>query len=278
MATTITKGPENQADPLISVVIPCYNDGGYLPETLQRLSLQTFSDFEIIIVNDGSNDQQTLDILKQISEEGKATVLHKVNGRMSSARNHGVRHARGKIIAALDSDDYFHPSFFKKALAILEKEPDTAVVTSYIQLFGEFRAVGKPRGNTPFNQLFSSQIPAVAIVRKHCFEEVGGYDEEMKQGYEDWEFYIRIYKKGWNIRVIPQKLLFYRQTKKSTLKNDTGPSRSALIGYIVDKHRDWYLENLKDLMTRQEVIYTETRISYQRIFKMLKDRLTNRYP
>src|SRR4051812_34519383 len=124
-------------NPLISVVIPCYNDGIYLPETLHRLSKQDLQDFEIIIVNDGSTDGKTLEILNSLASD-KIKVLHKENGRMSSARNYGVKQAKGKYIAALDADDYFHPSFFRKAIDILQEEENTAVVTSYIQMFGEF--------------------------------------------------------------------------------------------------------------------------------------------
>jgi len=102
-------------EPLISVVIPCYNDGRYLPETLERLSKQTYSNFEIIIVNDGSTDAETLKILDQLASQGDGIqVLHKKNGRMSSARNHGAAAAKGEILVALDADDYFDPQFFKK--------------------------------------------------------------------------------------------------------------------------------------------------------------------
>ena len=117
---------------LISVVIPCFNDGAYLPETISKLKTQTYTNFEIIVVNDGSTDEATLEVLNLISDKG-VTVLHKENGRMSSARNHGVKYAKGKFIAALDADDYFDPSFFKKAVDILNIEPTTAVVTSYIK-------------------------------------------------------------------------------------------------------------------------------------------------
>jgi glycosyltransferase involved in cell wall biosynthesis len=279
VATNITKGTGkgSPALPLISVVIPCFNDGIYLGETLEKLRKQTFTGFEVIIVNDGSTDEGTLKVLGEISGSGAATVLHKTNGRMSSARNYGVLHARGSIIAALDADDYFHPGFFQKGLALLAGDDNLAVVSSYIQLFGEYRKVAKPRGGSPFNLLFSSQIPACALVRKRCWDEIGGYDENMRNGYEDWEFYIRIFRKGWTIHVIKERLFFYRQTKKSTLVNDTGPNRAALISYIVDKHKDWYLENIKVLMTREQVLYTEARISYQRIFKMIIDRLRGKY-
>ena len=203
------------ATPLISVVIPCYNDGQFLPETIERLRQQSFTDHEIIIVNDGSTDKQTLDVLGELAKKD-ITVLHKENGRMSSARNYGAKQAKGKYIAALDADDYFHESFFKKAVDILNADENTAVVSSYIQLFGEFKAVAKPRSGSDYAYMFKSQIPACAMVRKSCWDVIGGYDEKMVNGYEDWEFYIRIVQKGWNIQVIPEKLLFYRQTKKST--------------------------------------------------------------
>ena len=264
------------ATPLISVVIPCYNDGKYLPETIERLKQQTFTDYEIIIVNDGSTDKQTLEVLDALSTTG-IVVLHKENGRMSSARNHGVRHAKGEYIAALDADDYFHNDFFKRAIAIFKDNANTAVVSSHIQLFGEYTAVARPRSGTPYNYMFSSQIPACAMVRKTCWDAVGGYDEKMVNGYEDWEFYIRIVQKGWDIHVIPEKMLFYRQTKKSTLKNFTDTNRKEIISYIVDKHKDWYLERLKELMADQAVLYRHSRISYQLITEMIRNRVTKKY-
>ena len=264
-------------NPLISVVIPCFNDGNYLPETISKLSLQTNQSFEIIIVNDGSTDSNTLQVLDQLDEQPNITVLHKENGRMSSARNHGVNHAKGKYIAALDADDYFDPSFFEKAVAILEQEPTTAVVTSYIKYFGNKTGISKPRGGNAFNFLFSNQCPACAMVRKDIWDKVGGYDESMKLGYEDWEFYIRITKLNMEVHLIPECLLFYRQTEKSTLKNDTHPNRAGIIQYILEKHKDWYVECLTKLIDNKEVIYTESRIAYGTIWKLLKNRLTKKY-
>ncbi|MBY0479743.1 MAG: glycosyltransferase family 2 protein [Chitinophagaceae bacterium] len=262
--------------PFISVVIPCYNSGAYLPETISRLRQQTYSHFEIIVVNDGSTDVQTIELLEGLSKQG-ITVLHKANGRMSSARNFGVQHAKGTVIAALDADDYFDSSFFEKAIAVLSEKTEVAVVTSHIQLFGNYREVARPRGGNAFNFLFSSECPACAIVRKDCWDAIGGYDENMKMGYEDWEFYIRITQKGWLVEVIPEKLLFYRQTNNSTHKNDTIPHRQELVNYIIDKHHDWYLECLKKLVAEKQVLYTESRIALPTIFKMFMNRLRKKY-
>ena len=265
--------PQN---PLISVVIPCYNDGAYLPETISKLKEQSYSNFEIIVVNDGSTDQATLSVLNKLTEKG-ITVLHKENGRMSSARNYGVKHAKGSIIAALDADDYFDPSFFKKAIKILEEKEEVAVVTSHIQMFGDFKEFARPRGGNAFNFLFTNECPACAIVRKSCWDEVGGYDENMRLGYEDWEFYIRITKMGWLVDVIQEKLLYYRQTTKSTLKNDTTPRRQEIINYILDKHHDWYIENLKKLISNKQVLYSDSRIAYKTIFNLLMNRLKKKH-
>lgn len=264
------------ASPLISVVIPCFNDGLFLPETIEKLKAQTYPHFEIIVVNDGSTDSVTLDVLTNLSRQN-IKVLHKENGRMSSARNYGVQHASGRLIAALDADDYFHPQFFEKAIAILDKDADVAVVTSYIQLFGQVKKIAKPRGGTEYNFLFSNQCPACAMVRKRCWDTVGGYDEEMKNGYEDWEFYIRITQKGWRVHVIPEILFYYRQTEKSTHKNFTLPNRAALVSYIVDKHKDWYLEKLKELITNEALLYKNSRISYKTIAEALRNRITGKY-
>ncbi len=264
-------------NPLISVVIPCFNDGVYLPETISKLTLQTEQSFEIIIVNDGSTDTHTLEVLNQFATQENITVLHKENGRMSSARNHGVKYAKGKFIAALDADDYFDSSFFKQAVDILNIEPTTAVVTSYIKYFGNKTGTSKPRGGNAFNFLFSNQCPACAMVRKEVWDQVGGYDESMKLGYEDWEFYIRITKLNLVVHLIPEYLLYYRQTNKSTLKNDTHPNRAQLIEYIVEKHKDWYATCLTKLINDKQVIYTESRIAFATIWKLLKNRLTGKY-
>lgn len=263
--------------PLISVVIPCYNDGEYLPETIRHLRKQTYRHFEILIVNDGSTKEATLNTLNDLAQQPDIKVLHKENGRMSSARNYGVKHAKGELIAALDADDYFHPTFFEKSLNVLEQNENIAVVTSYMQLFGETNKVSKPRGGDEYNFLFSNQCPACAMVRKSCWDAIGGYDETMIYGYEDWEFYIRITQQGWKVHVIPEKLFFYRQTKKSTHNNDTLPHREEIISYIVDKHKDWYAKKIKELIAREQVVYTNSRISYPLIVEMIRNRITKKY-
>ena len=105
--------------PLVTVIIPCYNDGHYLDDSVSSVKSQTFTDIEIIIVNDGSTDHATIQKLNSFNDP-LITVLNKENGHLSSARNHGIRHAKGQIIVTLDSDDRFEKTFIEKGVAILK--------------------------------------------------------------------------------------------------------------------------------------------------------------
>ena len=261
----------------ISVVIPCFNDGLYLQETIEKVKLQTFTDFEIIIVDDGSTDQHTLDVLKNIQQQKEITVYHIPNQRMSAARNYGIERANAELIVTLDADDYFDKTFFQKALDILNNENNIAVVSCYIRNFGLNKKLFKPRGGTIKNFLFSNQCAMCAMFRKSVWMEVGKFDEQMKLGYEDWEFFIRVTAKGYLVKIIPEILFYYRQTKKSTLKNDTIPNEKEIVSYIIQKHQELYKEQIAELIIKKQVLYTEARISWQNIKKMILNRLTSKY-
>src|SRR5690349_6578170 len=99
--------------PLVSVIIPCYNDGHYIDDSVSSIRSQTFADWEIIIVNDGSTDESTLAKLRTF-DDPLITVLHKENGHLSYARNHGISHAKGVIIVTLVADDKFEKTFIEK--------------------------------------------------------------------------------------------------------------------------------------------------------------------
>ena len=268
----------NQQTDLISVVIPCYNDGMYITETVEKTKAQTYKNIEIIIVNDGSTDAHTIKTLDALHLQDGVTVLHKENGKMSSARNYGVAHAKGRYIVTLDADDYFEKTFFSIAKNLLDTHDNYVAVSCYMKNFGLNKKKFKPRGGNVYNFLFSNQCPSCAMLKKTDWDLVNGYDEEMVLGYEDWEFYLRLTAKtNKEVHIIPKYLYNYRQTSESTLKNISDPNASTIIDYIVNKHPELYLECLKKLILEKEVLYTESRISWQNIINMIKNRLTAKY-
>jgi glycosyltransferase involved in cell wall biosynthesis len=239
--------------PLVSVIIPCYNDGQYLDDSVSSIKKQTFTDLEIIIVNDGSTEESTLKRLSLFNDP-QVTVLHKENGHLSSARNHGIRHARGAVIVTLDADDKFEKTFIEKGVSVLQRDVSTGAVTCYLKSFGLKRYKWKPLGGDLKNFLYRQESCASAMFRKECWEKVKGYDEQMKSGYEDWEFWLRLTSAGWKVHVLKEYLLNYRVTGKSMLLTQSEPKREAIVNYIMEKHKEIYWHQLKDAVVQKKII------------------------
>jgi glycosyltransferase involved in cell wall biosynthesis len=239
--------------PLVSVIIPCYNDGQYLEAAISSIREQTFSDLEIIVVNDGSDDRFTLDKLNTISGD-QVRVLHKANGHLSSARNHGISHAGGDIIVTLDADDRFEKTFIEKGVKALAQDPTMGVVTCYLKSFGLKKFRWKPLGGNIINFLYRQESCASAMFRKECWQKTGGYDEEMKSGYEDWEFWIRVTAAGWKVQVLKEYLLNYQIRENSMLLTQSEPRREEIINYILEKHKSLYWKHLKTAVIDRKII------------------------
>ncbi len=121
--------------PKVSVIIPCYNHGKYIDEAVDSILNQTFKDFEIIIVNDGSTDELTNNKLKQY-DKPKTFVINKENEGLSVARNTAIKRAVGEYILTLDADDTFEPSFLYRAVYVLDNKPEIGIVTCGLGLMG----------------------------------------------------------------------------------------------------------------------------------------------
>ena len=122
--------------PLISVIIPCYNLGAYIDETIQSVVAQTVQDFEILVVDDGSTDVHTANLLASASWP-RTQVFRTPNGGVARARNTLIQRSSARFLCALDADDKLHPQYFEKALAAFEVAPDLTFVSTRLQMFGE---------------------------------------------------------------------------------------------------------------------------------------------
>lgn len=238
--------------PTISVVIPCYNQGHFVDEAVDSVLEQTFQDFEIIIVNDGSTDESTIAKLKNYSKP-KTRVLHTTNQGLSAARNNGIKQARGNYIFPLDADDKIAPTYFAKAIKILEEKPEVGFVATYTRVFGRINVDNtySQSGGAEKYVLTGNNSTCAALMRKKVFEEVGGYDESMKKGFEDWDFWIRVTSKGWKVHIIKEKLFFYRTTKGSMLTH-SNQIRPELIKGLVEKNIEIFRKHIVDAIYHRE--------------------------
>ena len=121
--------------PKVSVIIPCFNQGLYLDEAVESVLAQTFQDFEILVVDDGSTDEATIKMLKDYARP-KTRVIHTDNQGLSMARNNGILEARGDYILPLDADDKIGPGYLEEAVRILDQHRDIGIVYCEAAFFG----------------------------------------------------------------------------------------------------------------------------------------------
>jgi len=230
-------------DKLVSIIIPCYNDATYIEQAVNSAIGQNYPYKEIIIVDDGSN-LETKKVLKNLEHKIDLLITQENKGP-SSARNVGIQNSSGEFILVLDSDDYFDTKFCDLAIKSFEENLNIKMVTCYARWFWDDNnfQLFKPEGGTIQNFLFKNSSLGT-IFRKQDWKEVLGYDENMRNGFEDWEFYIRILKNGGIAYVIPEVLFHYRKkhVSRTTYANK---NKYSLIEYVYLKHSALYKENFE---------------------------------
>jgi glycosyltransferase involved in cell wall biosynthesis len=199
----------------VSVVIPAYNVERYLAETIRSVLDQSYDDYEIIVVDDGSSDR-TLEIAK--SFEPRIRALTKTNGGPASARNLAIRNSRGDYIAFLDSDDLWTPDKLERQVALFENNPTVGLTYSEALMFTEDNGERKIRGRIGFtlnpsfrSLLFGDYIPnSTVMIRRACVDKVGLLNERRELiGVEDYEYWMRV-AKHFTMIGIPRPLAHYR--------------------------------------------------------------------
>lgn len=234
-------------DPLVSIIVPCYQQAHYLPEALQSVLDQSYVNWECIIVNDGSPDTTEVVAQQWLKKDTRFHYLFKKNGGLASARNEGIRNSQGEFILALDADDILHSDYLKKTVAVLENNNNLAIVSCHSKFFVNSISYIvdelKPSGTHYQDLMFQNHLVATSLYRKKCWEEVGGYDESMKKGFEDWEFWLNITKRGWEFTFVKEFLFYYRKAKKSMLVDTINNHAEANMEYIFRKHKELYINH-----------------------------------
>jgi glycosyltransferase involved in cell wall biosynthesis len=224
--------------PSVSVVVPCYNGGRFIDRLLGSLAAQTFRDFEIIIVDDGSNDPTTLEKLASLPPVIR--VVRQGNRGLSGARNSGFREARAAFVLPLDCDDTIEPTFLSETVALLRCAPsDVGFTFTNVRLVGARNGIGELRFNR-FDLLFGNQLVSCMLIRRAAWEAVGGYDETLRDGYEDWEFAIRLAQHGFRGTGVPKPLFNYLISNDGMMMARSSRMHGALWRQIRTRHAESY--------------------------------------
>ena len=205
--------------PKVSVVIPAYNAMSFLPKTLNSVLSQTFQDYEIIIVNDGSSDKIN-EWAKQISDS-RVRLISQENQGQSAARNTGLNLARGEYIAFLDSDDLWEPTKLEKQVRVLEEFPEVGFVYTWVALVDNHdKLLGKAWRGSFNGDVWAKLIEgnfiacgSIPMVRRTCIDTVGSF-RQLSFACEDWDMWLRI-AAHYSFKAIEEILVYYRANPQS---------------------------------------------------------------
>ncbi len=255
------------AAPILSVIMPTYNHGAYIAESLESIFSQAVSDLEVIIVDDGSTDItfEVIDgFLRRYGAE-KVILLKQNRGGPAAARNLGISKARGRLVAFLDSDDVWLPGTLRKRLDYLVAHPEVVLVSSDVTNFGEKGIIDESyfrsrhcyeafkASSYDLSDLFTFILDicmvftSTVVVRKECLVEMGGFDRSFPVG-EDKELYFRIGRR-YKMTALPEIMLLRRIHSSNISSGDTIRRKTylAILDKIKNQDPSYYAANKQRL-------------------------------
>lgn len=229
----------------VSVIMPCYNDGKYIQESIKSVMNQTYKNIELIIIDDGSTDNKTINILSQMQKNSIKLLKTKHIGT-SGARNKGIENATGDYILPLDSDDIIDITYIEKAIQVIESNSNIGIVYCRAELFGEENKLWELPTYSINEMLVRNIIFVTALFRKEDWILIGGYDTSFNKGLEDYDFWLSILELGREVVQIPEILFKYRikpiSRNKLFYKNIQDVKETDDIIYL--KHKALYHQNI----------------------------------
>ena len=253
--------------PKVSIIIPCFNLGKYLNEAVESVLAQTFQDFELIVVNDGSTDKKTNQIINEFNNS-RVKVIHTTNQGLSGARNTGISQSEGEYILPLDADDKIAPAYLEKAVKVLDRNNNIGIVYCEAVFFGEKQ--GKwvlPEYSFPeilkHNVIFSS-----SLFRKSDWQKVNGYNSNMIYGWEDYDFWLSIIELKREVFKIPEILFFYRSRLDSMNNRMKNEHRLYSYKQIFKNHREMYADNIEYVFEHMCLLAEDRKSLTERILEL----------
>ena len=227
---------------LLSLVIPYYNMGKYIEETIAAVEASTYTPKEIIIVNDGSKDKESLEVLNRLRKNGNLKILDTNNNGLAGARNRGAKEAQGEYLAFLDADDTVTADYYTKAIQVLSTYSNVHFVGCWTQYFEGSTNIWPTFTPEPPIILYHNTINSSALVYKRsAFLQGGKNDPSMVfPGLEDYESVISLIANGYRGVVIPEVLFHYRVRKDSMIRGLSVNKKLFLAEYMAKKHKGLY--------------------------------------
>ena len=224
--------------PTVSIVMPAFNVEAYVADAIRSALAQTYTDFELVVVDDGSKDG-TADVVRGLAREDRRVhLVQQANRGLAGARNAALRAARGEFFALLDSDDLWEPEFLAEQMAIMQARPDVDIVTGNGWYLGGAkhgqlaRPHPDPRPDPELASIIGDEwsVFIMSVVRRHVYTTIGPFDEDMRSN-EDYDFWLRAAIAGFSFARNDRPLGHYRLRTDSLSASDVRMIRGILQVY-----------------------------------------------
>lgn len=225
--------------PMLSVIIPCYNQGQYLAESIGSVLTSNYNDLEIIVVDDGSSDPVTCRILEQL-DYPQTRLIRQENRGLAGARNSGIAQASGVYILPLDADDRIGPQYLSQAVAALEEDPNLGIVYCRAEKFGAESGPWRLPTYSRWRMGLGNVIFCSAVFRRVDWQQAGGYAADLQQGWEDWDFWLSLLELGRTVRCLDLVGFYYRKQANSMATAMRSYLKARLHYRMLDQHRSFF--------------------------------------
>lgn len=243
---------------LVSIVVPCYDLGAYVEDAVASAARQTYADIEVIVVDDGSTDPATRDVLERMERRG-TTIVRKENGGCPSAINAGIALARGEYVLPLSADDRIAPDYVRQAAEVLDRRPEVGIVYSRAEFFEGRSGEWILPDYSPQEMARGNVIFATAMFRRADWERVGGFNEQAVLGLEDWDFWLKLISQGREVVRLDDVLFHYRIRGDSlTVELAQDMRRTARAQAVVFRNNlDFFAEHAEELFLQRNELESE---------------------
>jgi len=282
---TFVQNPSPSENPFVTVVVPHFNLGDYLPAALASLAQQDYPAYEVIVIDDGSTEPSSLETFRALRGlYSSFRFLEQSNRGIGATRNRGLNLASGEYYLPFDADNIAHPKMISCFVQAMRRQPETAALTCYFEAFardedlaaGRFLYSVRPTGG-PFVLAASQNIygDACALYRTEILRKIGGFGEERETSFEDWELFVRMRGLGLQVDVVPAVLFWYRHRKSgfSRVTNGFANQQRVLRAFaqatqLPAQEREWLTQVLAGMEQHRQM--RQSRSLRQRMWAWMK--------
>ena len=237
-----------QKQPIVSIIVPCYNQAQFISQCLDSILAQTYTDWECIVIDDGSSDNSFNVAKEYCRKDSRFKCIHQENQGPSVARNNGILQSKGEFILPLDADDKIAETYLEKALSVFETQPNVKLVYCKADKFGiENREWILPEYKYE-NLLWENMIFCSALYRRRDYDKTNGYNPNMKNGLEDWDFWLSLLQPADRVYRIEEVLFHYRVNESSRSTQVSHNINRALLEQIYYNHKEIYAPYLHEIV------------------------------